>query len=397
MAGADEDFREGSSRPYGGPGSLRRPLTAPITAGGAGSAHGMFWPLPQAPEDKEVLIESRWVDSCGDNNPEKRDVVVFEQTDLYSLAFPVMSDLRRNDLLCDVTIRLAGQDSESNFDWSFRAHRVVLAATFPYFHAMFTHDMLESRQDTITIGACGVEPSALEALLNFSYTGKLVIDGANVRSLMLSASFLQLSRVIDACAEYLIARLTPNNALENEDFAESLGCSLLSSACQKFIKKYFVHIVNSTGKQFMKCTILMFLRILFCLEYMQLSLEKMITLTSEDELEVTSEEVVFNAVLAWVKYDPELRAEALPKLLSCVRMPLLTPQFLSDKVAPEPLVRSNMECRDLLDAARDFHLMPERRSLLQGLQDKAKMLQGNCRSYLCGWRANQVWKFSEHR
>ena len=52
---------------------------------------------------------------------------------------------------------------------------------------MFTHDMLESKQDVITIGTeCGVEPTALEALLNFSYTGKLIINSANVRNLMLS-------------------------------------------------------------------------------------------------------------------------------------------------------------------------------------------------------------------
>ena len=82
----------------------------------------------------------------------------------------------------------------------------LVAATFPYFHAMFTHDMLEAGMDSITIGTCGVEPTALEALLNFSYTGKLVITGANVRSLMLSAAFLQSNAVLSACAEYLMAR-----------------------------------------------------------------------------------------------------------------------------------------------------------------------------------------------
>jgi len=36
-------------------------------------------------------------------------------------------------------------------DQKFTAHRIVLAATIPYFQAMFTHDMVESSQDEITV------------------------------------------------------------------------------------------------------------------------------------------------------------------------------------------------------------------------------------------------------
>ena len=238
-------------------------------------------------------------------------------------------------------------------DWSFQAHKVVLAATFPYFHAMFTHGMIESRQDTITIGACGVEASSLEAILNFSYTGKLVINGRNVRGLMVTSSYLQLSKVKEACSEYIMNRLSPPNVLEVEYFADCLGCGLLVNSCQKFIKKHFVNVVKSEM-------------------FLQLPLDKLINLVSDDELSVSSEEVVFKAVLAWVKFDEELRTESLPRLLQCVRMPLLTPQFLSDTVAPERLIRESLECRDLLDAARDFHLMPERRSLLQLFRTKPR-------------------------
>ena len=66
---------------------------------------------------------------------------------------------------------------------------------------------------------------------------------------------------------------------------------------------------------------------------------------SQDELHVTSEEVVFEAAVRWVKHEREAREAEMPRLLTCVRLPLVTPQFLSDKVATEELVRSSHKCR----------------------------------------------------
>ena len=76
--------------------------------------------------------------------------------------------------------------------------------------------MAESRQKEIILDAGGggiIDPGAFESLINFSYSGKLTISTSNVQSLMMTASFLQLSRVRDACAEFLMARLCPSNVL----------------------------------------------------------------------------------------------------------------------------------------------------------------------------------------
>ena len=43
------------------------------------------------------------------------------------------------------------------------------------------------------------------------------------QSLMMTANFLQLSRVRDACAEFLMARLCPSNVLGVKTFADTLG------------------------------------------------------------------------------------------------------------------------------------------------------------------------------
>lgn len=57
-----------------------------------------------------------------------------------------------------------------------------------------------------------------------------------------------------------------------------------------------------------------------------------------------SEEQVFEACMRWVKYN-ESRAQFLPELLAQVRLPLLSPLYLTDRVATEELIRSSHQCR----------------------------------------------------
>lgn len=53
------------------------------------------------------------------------------------------------------------------------------------------------------------------------------------------------------------------------------------------------------------------------------------------------------------------------RVLTCVRMPLLKPHFITDHVASHPFIRECLDCRDLIDEAKDYHLMPERRKFLK--------------------------------
>lgn len=49
--------------------------------------------------------------------------------------------------------------------------------------------------------------------------------------------------------------------------------------------------------------------------------------------------------MTWVKHNQEKRAVHLPDLLKKIRMPLLSPQYLTDRVATESLIRGSHECR----------------------------------------------------
>uniref|UniRef100_A0A8C6Q3L0 Kelch-like protein 20 n=1 Tax=Nothobranchius furzeri TaxID=105023 RepID=A0A8C6Q3L0_NOTFU len=54
------------------------------------------------------------------------------------------------------------------------------------------------------------------------------------------------------------------------------------------------------------------------------------------------------------------------RVLQHVRLPLLSPKFLVGTVGSDPLIKSDEECRDLVDEAKNYLLLPQERPLMQG-------------------------------
>lgn len=61
-------------------------------------------------------------------------------------------------------------------------------------------------------------------------------------------------------------------------------------------------------------------------EFLHLPLDELNSIILEDELNVKSEEVVWEAVLRWVNYDPDLRWQHTVKLMGSIRLGLLDTQ-----------------------------------------------------------------------
>ena len=65
----------------------------------------------------------------------------------------------------------------------------------------------------------------------------------------------------------------------------------------------------------------------------------------------------FQAVVEWVKHDPDSRTDNLSDVLSHVRLPLVSPYFLFDVVEREPVLTQEVECRVLMDEAKKFFIL----------------------------------------
>jgi kelch-like protein 20 len=70
--------------------------------------------------------------------------------------------------------------------------------------------------------------------------------------------------------------------------------------------------------------------------------------------------------MSWVKYNMTERRAHLAHVLQHVRMPLLTPKFLVGTVGSDILIKSDEACRDLVDEAKNYLLLPQERPLMQG-------------------------------
>ena len=87
---------------------------------------------------------------------------------------------------------------------------------------------------------------------------------------------------------------------------------------------------------------------------------------------VPNEEVVYNCVMNWINFDQENREQYLPKLLQHIRLPLLSPQFLTDVCDNENMIKRSFECRDMFDEAKKFYLRPDIRAEMKDSRFKIR-------------------------
>lgn len=62
--------------------------------------------------------------------------------------------------------------------------------------------------------------------------------------------------------------------------------------------------------------------------------------------------------------------------MKCVRLPLLSRDFLLGHVDAEGLVRHHPDCKDLLIEALKFHLLPEQRGVLGTSRTRPRRCEG---------------------
>lgn len=211
--------------------------------------------------------------------------------------------LRRHRELCDVVLNVGGR--------KIFAHRVILSACSSYFCAMFTGELEESRQTEVTIR--DIDENAMELLIDFCYTAHIIVEESNVQTLLPAACLLQLVEIQDICCEFLKRQLDPTNCLGIRAFADTHSCRELLRIADKFTQHNFQEVMESE-------------------EFLLLPVGQLVDIICSDELNVRSEEQVFNAVMSWLKYNVAERRQHLAQVRFVIHISpeaLLTNSYFS--------------------------------------------------------------------
>ncbi|KAI3842759.1 hypothetical protein MKW98_015426 [Papaver atlanticum] len=192
----------------------------------------------------------------------------------------------------------------------------ILAAKSPFFYKLFSNGMRESEQRHVTLRINASEEAALMDLLNFMYSNTLSVTTATgLLDVLMAADKFEVASCMRYCSRLLRNMpMTPDSALLYLELPSSV---LMAEAVQPLTdaaKQYLAARYKDVTK--------------FSEEVLNLPLAGLEAVLSSDDLQVASEDAVYDFVLKWAKmHYPKIedRREVLGSRLGrLIRFPYMT-------------------------------------------------------------------------
>ena len=228
---------------------------------------------------------------------------------------------------CDLTLIV--EDGKE-----FKAHKDVLSKASPFFAKVLNSDMKEANEGIIRLEMS--DESVMSAILEFIYTGSVqtLAPREMTENLVFMADYLFLPK-LKYLAMRVVGNLTtmnPSNCLSIYRLAELCRCDEILSRTKQFILANFTSVAKTN-------------------EFLNLSSKEAEMWISSDEINVTTEEDVFEIILAWIGRDENERKKYFAELFRQVRLVYVSLDFLCNAIATNYHVKANDGCLDRVEAA----------------------------------------------
>lgn len=227
---------------------------------------------------------------------------------------------------CDWTLIVEGGKE-------FKAHKDVLSKASPFFEKLLNSDMKEAKEGIIRLEMS--EESVMSAILEFIYTGSVqtLAPREMAENLAFMADYLFLPNLKSLAMRVVenLATLNASNCISTYRFAELYRCDEILSRTKQFILANFTSVAKTN-------------------EFLNLSSKEVEMWISSDEIDVATEENVFEIILAWIGRDENERKKYFAELFRQVRLVYVSLDFLCNAIATNYHVKANEGCLHLVKA-----------------------------------------------
>jgi hypothetical protein len=218
-------------------------------------------------------------------------------------------------------------------DQVFNVHRIMLARCSTYFHELFCISKSDCALP-IELEIEEISADVFHLFLHFVYFGTCEITSTTVKDLSRIAKQFGVEELKNKIDEYFLSPLH-ESVMTSKDHhtvlkgghgppGDTIHQSVMSSAdhlavlvgCSRDLdhKMYESAIKSVIGD---------FKNIAKNAKFVSLNLDIVWQILTSDYLNVDNESDVFNAAKAWVQHDPRNREQHLPRVMECVRFPLM--------------------------------------------------------------------------
>ena len=240
--------------------------------------------------------------------------VTVTRTPAYSSCIArTFQQLRLNDDITDFTI-VSGKHS-------FNCHRVILAGSSPVLRAMVRSGMTEALAHKASLDT--IPPVVMQLVLDYIYTGEVVISHEHLQKTIAAADFLQLLELKEICLGEAESSFKSSNIVSWYKFADRLDIKELKSKCAEVMSSFLAEVSRFT-------------------EFQELDFAEVnILLSSAKDTDADCDDLL-EASMEWINYEPSHRINYMEELLQKIQLLECSVECLENEMeVHEALFRSS--------------------------------------------------------
>ena len=188
-------------------------------------------------------------------------------------------------------------------------HKNILAAACPYFHSMFTNQVMLQQDNAKVIHIKTMPADTFKGILKYIYTGEIQLTQDNAQNFLEAADLMDFSALLKQCTDFMVEEMEPANCLGMWQAARIVNAKTLEEVALNFALEKFEEVCEEEEFQFLDRDSL---RMYLC----------------DISINAPSEDFICAKALKWMDHDPKERLLHFVKIFPCLQLQNLSAHFI---------------------------------------------------------------------